>query len=287
MNSIFTKRRLKGTLAPYLVSSGNSVELDGMSVIGMPPGRVDVQVQMERDILNISVAGAKANDSISLNGEKRELATQKPGGVALFGAGSELDIRCDNLDWELLIEFDNAELRNRRLEGAQDNQFDQTGFAHGKDPGASVLAQFAIAHLREPIIDRIYLDGLITALAARSSTLSMTGHRPPSLTGTDSRIARAVHYIQEHLSEGMSIGELAAEASMSPSWFSRAFKGNTGKSVHAFILEKRLENAKHLLITTKDPISTIAYASGFADHSHLSRLVRRKYGVTPSDLRWS
>lgn len=64
----------------------------------------------------------------------------------------------------------------------------------------------------------------------------------------------------------------------------------TGKSFSAHLLAKRLERAAALL---RDPrqrdarIATIAYACGFNDLSYFNRVFRRRYGVTPSDMRAS
>ena len=72
---------------------------------------------------------------------------------------------------------------------------------------------------------------------------------------------------------------------MSPSWLVRSFRKETGKAVHEFARDLRLERAKAHLMTTDKPISVISEESGFSDQSHLTRLFRKKYGATPLKLR--
>ena len=63
-----------------------------------------------------------------------------------------------------------------------------------------------------------------------------------------------------------------------------------GTTYSRFLLDQRLKRAHRML---SDPgqaertISAIAYAAGFGDLSHFNRAFRRRYGESPSDVRWS
>jgi len=72
--------------------------------------------------------------------------------------------------------------------------------------------------------------------------------------------------------EQISLAKLASECRLSRSHFARAFKKSTGQSPHRWLLERRLGTAKQMLVDTKSSISDIAFASGFADQSHLTRV---------------
>ena len=91
--------------------------------------------------------------------------------------------------------------------------------------------------------------------------------------------------IEDHLTEDLSLTNLAAEAGLSPSHFSSLFRQTTGLALHQYIIRRRLEQAQHLLRSTELPIKEIAIAVGFYDQSHLVRQMRRILGVTPTSLR--
>lgn len=72
---------------------------------------------------------------------------------------------------------------------------------------------------------------------------------------------------------------------MSPSWFTPAFKARTGLAVHSYVHERRLHRALGLLQRSGLTIAVIARCTGFADHAHLTRSVRRRHGTTPTEMR--
>jgi AraC family transcriptional regulator len=92
-------------------------------------------------------------------------------------------------------------------------------------------------------------------------------------------------YIEANLGTDMRIGDLAGLAAMSRFHFTRVFRATVGTTPHRYVLERRLERARNLLRTTTVAVRDIAVATGFADQSHLTRLVKRRFGVTPGALR--
>jgi AraC family transcriptional regulator len=65
----------------------------------------------------------------------------------------------------------------------------------------------------------------------------------------------------------------------------RTYRKHRRQTIGERIRELRLEAACHLLATTLDTIAEIAHDAGFADQSHLARLMRRRLGVSPSEYR--
>jgi AraC family transcriptional regulator len=92
-------------------------------------------------------------------------------------------------------------------------------------------------------------------------------------------------YIEANLGADMRIGDLAALAGMSRFHFARVFRATVGTTPHRYVLERRLERARRLLKTTAAAVRDIAVVTGFADQSHLTRLMKRRFGVTPGVLR--
>jgi AraC family transcriptional regulator len=92
-------------------------------------------------------------------------------------------------------------------------------------------------------------------------------------------------YIDEHLSDRITIEDLAAVARLSRSHFTRAFKVSVGSPPHNFILQQRIERAKELMLNSGEPLVQIALICGLADQSHFSRTFRAQAGCTPANWR--
>jgi transcriptional regulator GlxA family with amidase domain len=83
---------------------------------------------------------------------------------------------------------------------------------------------------------------------------------------------------------------LAALAGISVRHFERAFRQSTGVPPHAYVMERRLQMARDLLINQPElPIEQITLRAGFSSSSHFSSVFRRRTGFTPTDFRktWS
>lgn len=92
-------------------------------------------------------------------------------------------------------------------------------------------------------------------------------------------------FIEDRLSENLSLVELASEFGLSPSHFSNLFRNTMGLSPHRYIVQRRLEHAQCLLRSTRLSIGEIATTVGFYDQSHLVRHMQRAMGVTPTYIR--
>ena len=99
------------------------------------------------------------------------------------------------------------------------------------------------------------------------------------------RTHRVYEHISSNLDRNISIEELAEMAGLSVHHFARAFKQTVGLPPHSYILQRRIEQAKQMLRTTKRPLSEIALSLGFSDQSHLARHFRRMTGLPPSAAR--
>jgi AraC family transcriptional regulator len=91
-------------------------------------------------------------------------------------------------------------------------------------------------------------------------------------------------YINDHLHQDLKLDEIAAIAQLSPYHFLRLFKQRIGITPHQYILQCRLNQAKHLLQHSNLSVAEIAIRTGFCDQSHLTRYFKRTTGVTPKQL---
>ena len=104
---------------------------------------------------------------------------------------------------------------------------------------------------------------------------------------TTDRLAPVLELIRRRYREHLTLKDLAETVHLHPSYFSAMFKASVGVSPLAYLARQRLQRAEHLLLTTDEPLRTIASATGFSDRSHLSRAFRRAMGVAPTTYRRS
>jgi transcriptional regulator GlxA family with amidase domain len=93
--------------------------------------------------------------------------------------------------------------------------------------------------------------------------------------------------IEEGLEGTLPVDALAKLVSLSPSYFCRAFKASFGTTPHAYIIARRVERARTMMLTTSDSLSQIALACGLADQAHLCHCFRRITGMSPAAWRRS
>jgi AraC-like DNA-binding protein len=95
---------------------------------------------------------------------------------------------------------------------------------------------------------------------------------------------RTLAYIEANLPSKMDIDDLANVVALSRSHFSRSFKHTVGLSPMEYVVVRRVERAKVMIRTTKEPLAEVALACGFADQAHLNRRFRDIVGTSPG--RW-
>jgi transcriptional regulator of acetoin/glycerol metabolism/AraC-like DNA-binding protein len=98
---------------------------------------------------------------------------------------------------------------------------------------------------------------------------------------------RIQEYVDANVSQPMELRVLAGIAGLSVFHFAREFKRTAGITPHAYLLGKRIEQAKSLLSRSDLSLAEIALASGFSDQSHFTRRFRQTLGTTPGEFRWT
>jgi AraC family transcriptional regulator len=98
---------------------------------------------------------------------------------------------------------------------------------------------------------------------------------------------RVFAHVEANLCRRIPIRELAGLLYLSASHFCRAFKCTFGVSPRDYVLRRRIAVAQGLMLTTSEPLSSIAVRCGMCDQPHFTRSFRRIVGDTPYAWRRS
>ena len=104
-------------------------------------------------------------------------------------------------------------------------------------------------------------------------------------SGFSSTTLRALHTIQKHCAEPVSIGALAKSLRISESTLARSLKADTGHTFTQLLKTERMNTAARLLASTSEPVQVIASRVGILDQNYFAKLFYSVYQVTPSQYR--
>jgi AraC family transcriptional regulator of arabinose operon len=95
----------------------------------------------------------------------------------------------------------------------------------------------------------------------------------------------AKEYILNHYERNIGLRDICGYVFLSPSYFARIFKQETGQSPISFLIKTRIERAKELLAETEEKASDIALSVGFSNQQRFNETFKRLTGVTPLEYR--
>jgi AraC family transcriptional regulator len=98
-------------------------------------------------------------------------------------------------------------------------------------------------------------------------------------------LRQVLDYVRSHLSQDLSIIDLAQVAGMSPYYFLRLFKKSMHFTPRQYIIQIRIDRAKELLRSRELSIADIALQCGFTNQSHFTNIFRQLTETTPKAYR--
>ena len=174
------------------------------------------------------------------------------------------------------------------IEGAQAEKFFQ-GFHTSRLPrhvGTCPDDLFTLLRTEMSIPDsRSVYRAFATAVRIFTEALSPSKEEPPQRLDY---AAVALRMVDENFtSPETTVNFLAEQLQLNRCYLSRLFHGKTGVTLSEYILRKRLEYAKELLIHSDHTVFNIASLCGFSDSSYFMRFFYKQTGMTPSQFRRS
>jgi AraC-like DNA-binding protein len=98
-------------------------------------------------------------------------------------------------------------------------------------------------------------------------------------------IKESLAYLLEHYGEKITLNEVAAHVSFSPTYLCTLFKNEMGQSFKSCLNRIRIEKSKELMPNHDLSIADISYKVGFADQSYFARVFKQYEGITPYHYR--
>ena len=127
----------------------------------------------------------------------------------------------------------------------------------------------------------------LTLLATLRREATGTRTRPAGRRGglAGFQLARIREYLETHLTDDVSLAELAGLAQLSVFHFNRAFEQSTGLPPHRYLVRLRVARAARLLTETRLSVSAVAAQVGYDDPNQLARVFRKETGMSPLQYR--
>lgn len=124
---------------------------------------------------------------------------------------------------------------------------------------------------------KIWSNWCLVVLYSESSNASYENHI----------MEETKRFIEDHISEDLTLDTIARNFFLSPYYFCRLFKRYTGMTVMEFTTSLRINKAREILEKTNQPIGIVARAVGYSDPNYFSRVFKKLTGMTPSKYRSS
>jgi AraC-like DNA-binding protein len=150
-----------------------------------------------------------------------------------------------------------------------------------------LLPWLARIEARSAVADRLAIEEAVPRLMeAVIGSVSATPPRPVRASARDERrVSDVLRYIELHAAGALDLDTLAGVAIMSKYHFLRVFRQIVGMTPYQFLLGVRMRRAAVRLATSCEPVSTIAFDSGFGDLSTFNNRFRDVFGASPTAYR--
>ena len=203
-------------------------------------------------------------------------------GSLLLGAAGVLDGRCATTHWSRTGQFErqfpNVRLDADRIFVKEGSIWTSAGISAGIDLAMAMIAEDHGQDLARSVAQELVVYYRRPGGQSQFSSLL-------TMQGSEDRFDMLLDHMRRHLTERLSVEDLAAKACMSPRHFAREFRSKTGVTPAKAVERVRVEAARTALENGGTPVQRIAVECGFGDVERMRRSFVRLLGVPPSSLR--
>ncbi|MDH6364094.1 two-component system response regulator YesN [Enterococcus sp. PF1-24] len=140
-------------------------------------------------------------------------------------------------------------------------------------------------YLLKPAKPRDIIAVLQQALACTEEGNKQLEIKTPETLEVQGFVKDALHFIQEHYTERLTLETVSAHVFMNPQYFSRVFKKEIGISYTDYVNNLRIKHACELLANSDYPSYRISSECGFNDPSYFNRVFFKQMKTTPKKYR--
>ena len=232
-----------------------------------------------------------------VRGGETQVIEAQPGTAVLQPAGMPVTWHVETRLSFAVLQLDPAFFLEvaQPVSGKKTSEIELVAAVRDTDPGISNVAAVLSRELVSPQPGgQLYAEALSRILAVhllrnytRSGVAEQALRAEEPETPMPAPVGRAIRYLQKHLAKEVTLEDLARAAYCSPFHLSRLFKQATGMTPWQYLIQLRVNHARHLVTAGagERSLADVARAAGFADQSHLTRHMKRLLGVTPGMLR--
>jgi transcriptional regulator GlxA family with amidase domain len=275
-----------------------------VSMVGVEPGNVRCSNGMEIAVpfhyqnypgqcdLLLVAGGPRMPDARPEEGFLQWLRSQADGsrrfgsvcnGAFLLAHAGLLDGREVTAHWNdiqrLEDQFPLALVRPDKIFVRDSDLFTCAGVSAGIDLCLSLVAEDWGSELAVAVAKRLIV--YIHREGGQSQSSPFLALRPEE----HSIVTTVMRYVTEHISEAISMDQLADAVSVSRRTFSRIFSKYAAVTPAVFVEQVRVDHARKMLEDTDAPLKTIAFNCGFRNSTHMRMIFSRRLNTTPKEYR--
>jgi len=154
-----------------------------------------------------------------------------------------------------------------------------------RDPRINSLADALLVEIEAGAAsDPLFAESISAAMVVRLLGGADVPRGRATATLAAHKAARVVDYVESHLDQRLTLQTLAALVDLSVPHFKALFRETMGMPVHQYVVRRRVERAKALLMEGRLSLSQVALEAGFAHQSHMAHWLTRLLGSTPRAL---
>ncbi len=152
-------------------------------------------------------------------------------------------------------------------------------------PFTTALAKKIRTQLTGSVSSETYVESLATTLIVELFRPMVARRKNVRTRISADLINMLLAYIDSNLEGDLGIDKLAELVGVSNDHLIRSFKNAVGEPPHSYVISRRTDTARNLLLDTDYSLSQIAYATGFSSQSHMTTAFKKTLGTTPGAIR--
>lgn len=132
-----------------------------------------------------------------------------------------------------------------------------------------------------------YMDGFKDIPSIRASVNFIIPAIASFSAGKDEKddVQRAKDFILSNIAQNLSVKDVAEYVHLSPEYFTKLFKRETGQNIKNYMLQVKVDAAKDLLGNPNIPVSVVALELGYNNFSHFTQIFKKFENITPTEYR--